>query len=371
MHVRAQFAALAAHHQRHLGVRLQLQEAVDDLDAGALQLVRPADIGLLVESRFQFDHRGDRFAGLGGLRQFLDDRAVLARPVERLLDRDHSRVARRLPQELHDDVEALIRMMDDDVLLADRREAIAAEIADALGKARVVGGEDEIGALVGDDQLRRVVEPEDPLGRKHVARRGIEVFTEKTAQLARHAAVDREMDHMAAAAAFECRLEQADEILGLFLDLDLAVAQHAEDALRNDGKSREQVIEKQCDHLLDRQKADAGAGEADKAVDRDRDQDQRLQAHIVAEPLELQSEPEPAIDDKREGMRRIHRERRQHREDVGHKALFEPGAVARFVEPLHYRYCPQRDPGNVSQSPPGDSCGRTDRSPGAASRSRG
>ena len=71
-----------------------------------------------------------------------DDRAVVAGAVERLLDRDDRRVARRLAQELDDDVEALVRVVDDDVLLPDRGKAIAAEIADALGKARVVGGED-------------------------------------------------------------------------------------------------------------------------------------------------------------------------------------------------------------------------------------
>ncbi len=52
------------------------------------------------------------------------------------------------------------------------------------------------------------------------------------------------------------RLEQADEVFGLFLELDLAVAQHAEDALRDDREAGKQMIEKQRDHLLDRQKAD-------------------------------------------------------------------------------------------------------------------
>ena len=135
-------------------MRLQLQEAVDDLHAGAFEIARPADIGLLVETRLQFDHRGDRLAGLGRFGELAHDRAVLAGAIEGLLDRHDRRVARRLPEELNDDVEALVGMMDDDVLLPDRRKAIAAEIADALGKARVVGREDEIGPLV-DDQLLR------------------------------------------------------------------------------------------------------------------------------------------------------------------------------------------------------------------------
>ena len=48
-------------------------------------------------------------------------------------------------------------MVDDDVLLADGGEAVAVELADALGEADVEGLEDEIGAL-GDDELRGVGE---------------------------------------------------------------------------------------------------------------------------------------------------------------------------------------------------------------------
>ena len=90
------------------------------------------------------------------------------------------------------------------------------------------------------------------------------------------------------------------------------------------------MIEKQRDHLLDREKADARAGQSDEAVDRSRDQDQRLQPHIVADPLELKRQAEAAVGDKRKGMGRIHRKRGQHRKDVGHEVAFEPGAVARF-----------------------------------------
>ena len=74
-------------------------------------------------------------------------------------------------------------MMDDDVLLPDRGEAIAAEIANALGEARVIGSEDQVGAFV-DDQLPGVVEPEKPVGGKHVARRDIELLHQKAAKSA-------------------------------------------------------------------------------------------------------------------------------------------------------------------------------------------
>ena len=68
--------------------------------------------------------------------------------------------------------------------------------------------------------------------------------------------VDREPDHVAAAAALQRALVEADEILGLFLDLDLAVAQDAEHALRRStakpGKSRSR---KSADQLLERHEA--------------------------------------------------------------------------------------------------------------------
>ena len=55
-----------------------------------------------------------------------------------------------------------------------------------------------------------------------------------------------------------------------------------------------------------------------------------MQTHIVGDPLQLQRQAKAAIGDEREGMRRVHRQRGQHRKHVGHEALFEPGAVARF-----------------------------------------
>ena len=147
MHIGRERAALAPHHQRQLGVGLEFDEAVHDLHAGAFEVARPADIGLLVEARLQLDQRGDRLAGFGGLDQRPHDRAVGGGAVERLLDGDDIGIARRLLQELHDHVEGFVGMMDDQILLPDRGEAVAAVIADAFGKARIVGHEFEIGTV--------------------------------------------------------------------------------------------------------------------------------------------------------------------------------------------------------------------------------
>ena len=147
-----ELAPLAPHDQAELGVGLELDEAVDHLDAGAFKVARPFDVGLLVEAGLELDHGGDRLAGLGRVLQRLDDRRCLAGAVERPFDRHHVGIGRRLPQELQHDVERLVGVMDDDVLLADGGEAIAVMLADALGEAADEGLELEV-RPVGDDQL--------------------------------------------------------------------------------------------------------------------------------------------------------------------------------------------------------------------------
>ena len=116
------------------------------------------------------------------------------------------------------------------------------------------------------------------------------------------------------------RLEQADEILGLFLDFDVGVADDAERALPLDGVAGEQARNEQAGRLLERDQADRVAvlaGQADEALDLLRHADQRVHRLAVADARELQREREAEIGDERERMRRIDRERRQHRERCG------------------------------------------------------
>ena len=127
--------ALPAHDQPQLGVGLQLDEAVDHVHARAFQVARPADVGGLVEARLQLHHGGHGLAGVRGLHQRPHDRAVVGGAVERPLDGHDVGIGHSLAQELHHHVEGLVGVVDDEVLLADRREAVAVELADALREA--------------------------------------------------------------------------------------------------------------------------------------------------------------------------------------------------------------------------------------------
>ena len=147
-------------------------------------------------------------------------------------------------------------MVDDDVLLADRREAVAAMLADALGKTRIVGRELQIVARHGDD-LRDLVERQRAVQHADAARRHAELAGDEIAQFRRHLLVELDADHRTAAAALQRRLEEAHQIFGLFLDLDIAVADEAERAGALDLVAREQLADEQADRFLERDEADA------------------------------------------------------------------------------------------------------------------
>ena len=114
-------------------MRLEFDKPVYDLSAGALEGARPADIGLFVEAGLELDQCGNRLSGFCRLDQRADDGRLGRRAIERLLDGDDVGIARRLLQKLHDDVERLVRVMDNQVFLANGREAVAGMVANTLG----------------------------------------------------------------------------------------------------------------------------------------------------------------------------------------------------------------------------------------------
>src|SRR5215472_4718027 len=179
-------------------------------------------------------------------------------------------------------------MMNDDVLLSNSGEAIPVEISNSLRKASVIGAESEVGSLI-DNQLLGVVETQDPVAGEDICRGGIEPFHQETAQIRRHGGIDSEMDHVATPAPLECRFVETDQILGLLLDFDLTVAQYAKDALGYHRETREQVVEEQTNHLLDRQKTDPPTRQARETIDRGRDQDQCLHTRAVGYSFEFEN----------------------------------------------------------------------------------
>ena len=322
-------AALAAHDQRELGVGLELDESVHHLHAGALEVAGPADVGLLVEPRLEFDQRGHRLSGLGRFRQRPHDRRVVRGAVQRLFDRDHVGVAGALLQELDDDVEGFIGVMDDQILLPDRREDIATVIAHAFRMARHIGYEFEVGP-VEPRQLRQFVHRQHAIDQQNLVVRGGERALHKGAQFLRHLGFDFQADHRSAPPPLQRGLEQAHQIFGFFLDFEFGVADDPEGALTFDGIAGEQPADEQTGGLLQRDQPDRavpGGRQADEAVDLAGHANERVHRLAVGDPRQMQRDGKSEARDERKRMRRIDRERRQQRENVVKEMVLDPGPL--------------------------------------------
>src|SRR5260370_5684340 len=88
---------LSADDQGDLGVRLEPDDAVDDVDANLRERLSPRNVRLFVTARLQLDQGHHLLATLGGAYQRANDRAERARgPVQGLLDCQDVRVLRCL-----------------------------------------------------------------------------------------------------------------------------------------------------------------------------------------------------------------------------------------------------------------------------------
>src|SRR5437763_2826386 len=112
VYVAAERVALAPDDERDLAVRLQSDDAVDDVHARLFEALRPLDVVLLVEARLEFDERRHLLAARAGLDERLRDGRVLARAVEADFDCGHVGVVRRARDEVCDDAERLVWMVE-------------------------------------------------------------------------------------------------------------------------------------------------------------------------------------------------------------------------------------------------------------------
>ena len=141
----------------HAGLRVDFvaDEAVNDVHAVFFKAPRPLDIVRLIEARAQLDDGRDLLPVVHGIFQRTDDARVAARAIQGLFDGQHVRIRRRLLQKIHDAVEILVGMMQQDIALANGREQIrfaAQRRGDGRDKRRIT-------------QLRRMI----PLRKRHQA----------------------------------------------------------------------------------------------------------------------------------------------------------------------------------------------------------
>ena len=242
--------AAAAHHERDLRVGLVAADAVDDVAARLLQPSRPADVRLLVEAREQLHEHRDLLAVLRRPRERADDRRVAARPVERLLDREHVGVVRGRGDERHHRVERLVGVVEDHVALVEEGEERGARRFDhGLRLERRVAQVLERGQVDEGHQRPDVHRPPDAVD---VVRRDLEPRHEEREQRLGDPVLDLEADDAAPPAVLELLLDDLQEVPpALVVEVELGVARDAEGGHVADLLPREEARELGPDHVLE------------------------------------------------------------------------------------------------------------------------
>src|SRR6185503_9597685 len=138
-------AVLAPHHQRHLGVGLVADHAVNHVRANLFQPRGPIQVGFLVEARHQLDHHGDFLALARGIDQDFHQLGVGPGAVHGLLDGDHVRIVRGGADEVDHRQERLERMVQQHILLLQHFEHVPA--IERRRQSRLERGKLEVRAL--------------------------------------------------------------------------------------------------------------------------------------------------------------------------------------------------------------------------------
>jgi len=203
-------------------------EAVDDVDARLLEFAGPLDVVGLVEAGHELDQRRHLLARERGVDERAHDGRIAARAVERLLDREHLGIARRLLDELHHRRERVVGMMQHQVPFADRVEdplARRERRAVRRHKRRILQVR-PVDHLVETHQAEQVERPLQP-DRLLLAER--EVPAQLRAQRRIHAFLDFEPHGRAAPQVAQLFLDLLEQVLRLLVvDVEVAVARDAE-----------------------------------------------------------------------------------------------------------------------------------------------
>ena len=225
--------------------------------------------------------------------------------------------------------------MDQDVLFADRGEAVAGVIPDPFREPRLEGAELQF-RPVRRDQLGKLVEAQQPLDPNNIVAAGVQVGADEVLEVTGHVGLDLHPDHRAQPALLETLLELADEILGLLLDLDVGIADQPEDAPGLDPRAGKQPVHEEGHEAFQRKKAPlrpaAGPGlgrQFPEPGDLGGNRDEGIERAPLGLEPQLEDQGKGQVRDEGKRVRRVDGEGRQYGKEPVLEGLFQGLAVTR------------------------------------------
>ncbi len=122
--------------EEQLGVDLQPRGREDHVYARFGQTARPVNVGLFIEACLQLYHHGDFLPVMGGMNHRIDNAGVFRHAVDVDFNRQHVGIERCLTHQLQHVFKGVVRIVEQDVALADGIEAVAELIEPNMAQAR-------------------------------------------------------------------------------------------------------------------------------------------------------------------------------------------------------------------------------------------
>ena len=221
--------------------------------------------------------------------------------------------------------ERLVGVVDEDVALADAGEDVDALVLLllALGQARRHHRRPRRRLQLGDVEVGDGLQPaqvEHAPDLVDVGRVQAQAALQQGARLVRHGALDLEAHDLAEAAPAQLLLHGHEQVVGLvLLDVEVGVAGDAEEVVRLHLHAREEHVEVGRDDAL--QQHVRARRHLPHARQHRRHLDAREAALAAGGVAHRDRQRQRQVADVGEGMRGVHRQRRQDREDLVHEAL--------------------------------------------------
>ena len=313
-------------------VSLQAQDAIDDVGAGVFQGLGPLDVAFFVEAGFELHQDGDLLAGLRGEGEGGDEGGIAAGAVEGHFDGEDFGVFDGREDEAFDGgIEGFIRVMDEDIIVADDGEDVGGGIGEGGVGVGLPGGEAQGGGAgdigIGDGHqihhakgFGQFVNAFGP---------DFEAVDEILPHLGGHVRGNLDADGIGEAAGAEFLLYGFEEIFGILgVGFHFRIARDAERLMLQNFHAGEEQIQAAGDQTFQGDEDNlVGFRKSEPAREQLRDLDAGEEMFALAGLAQEDADGDGKVGDEGKRVAGVDRQGREHGEDLPLKIIVGAGAL--------------------------------------------